>query len=267
MRTAFSASSQMAKSRLRRENAPKASGTETAMRRASKRSASKSSSERIALSRATMEPAAGISPLMSPEPTHARRSKTSFSRSGSIGGFVTCAKRSRRYSAMGVRRSKNASAASSPIESVGSFAVASTPMTSLSSSRVQPKRCRAAFVSPPAIGSTRSCSGKPQLRTTSRKSARSRRSLRNCSVVTTSPEAKRTMRRPPGPRRPRSTTASSPKSTIPASEAHSTLLLAVRHQRSGRNPVRSRAAPIVSPSANTMAAGPSHGSTVGTCAS
>ncbi len=37
---------------------------------------------------------------MSPEPTHARRSKTSFSRSGSIGGFVTCAKRSRRYSAL-----------------------------------------------------------------------------------------------------------------------------------------------------------------------
>ena len=84
----------------------------------------------------TMLPGAGTSPLVAPLPTHARMSNTNPSRSASIGGFVTCAKRWRRYSVTGMRRSRNGSAASSPIDDTASVPSASGPTTPSSSSLV-----------------------------------------------------------------------------------------------------------------------------------
>ena len=206
--------------------------------------------------------------MVSPLPTHARMSNTKPSRSASIGGFVTCAKRWRRYSVTGTRRPKNGSAASSPIDQTGSAPAASGETTPLSSSCVYPKRTRSRRSAASSIaGATGSGISKRQDATVARKSAPAPRDVRNASGRISSPVAKRTAMRSPGPSRPRSTIGSAPKSTMPASDAASTLPDSVRHQRIGRKPLRSSAAPTRSPSAKTIAAGPSHGSTVGTCAS
>ena len=47
----------------------------------------------------------------------------------------------------------------------------------------------------------------------------------------------------------------------PVSDARITRSSVVCHHRAGRSPLRSRVAPTTSPSVNTIAAGPSHGST------
>ncbi len=83
-----------------------------------------------------MLPGAGTSPFVSPLPTNARMSNTNPSRSASIGGFVTCAKRWRRYSVTGWRRARNAGAASSPIDHIGSTPPASDVTTCFNSSAV-----------------------------------------------------------------------------------------------------------------------------------
>ena len=49
-------------------------------------------------------------------------------------------------------------------------------------------------------------------------------------------------------------------SSTPTSEERISCLSVVRYHRQGRRPFRSSTAPTVSPSENTMAAGPSQGS-------
>ena len=68
-----------------------------------------------------------------------------------------------------------------------------------------------------------------------------------------------TRRNWPGPRRPRRTVSAAVNGMAPASDARPTTWSVVTAKAAGRRPFRSTRAPTRSPSAKTMAAGPSHG--------
>ena len=63
----------------------------------------------------------------------------------------------------------------------------------------------------------------------------------------------------PGPRRPRRTVSAGSSGMAPASDATTTSRSRVTAKDAGRSPLRSTSAPTRTPSANTIAAGPSHG--------
>ena len=63
----------------------------------------------------------------------------------------------------------------------------------------------------------------------------------------------------PGPRRPRRTVSAAANGTAPASEATATSRSRVTANEAGRSPLRSTIAPTRTPSAKTIAAGPSQG--------
>ena len=63
----------------------------------------------------------------------------------------------------------------------------------------------------------------------------------------------------PGPSRPRRTVSDALNGTAPASDATATSRSRVTANAAGRNPFRSTSTPTCRPSANTIAAGPSHG--------
>ena len=63
----------------------------------------------------------------------------------------------------------------------------------------------------------------------------------------------------PGPSRPRRTVSAATNGIAPASEARPTTRSLVTAYAAGRSPLRSTNAPTRSPSAKTIAAGPSHG--------
>ncbi len=64
----------------------------------------------------------------------------------------------------------------------------------------------------------------------------------------------------PGSRRPRRSTSSGSKLSVPVSEAQTTQPSRLCSQRQGRSPLRSRIAPTARPSLKAIAAGPSQGS-------
>ncbi len=66
----------------------------------------------------------------------------------------------------------------------------------------------------------------------------------------------------PGPSRPRRVVSAGVNGTAPASEATATSRSRVTANAAGRSPLRSTSAPTRRPSANTMAAGPSHGASM-----
>ena len=159
-----------------------------------------------------------------------------------------------------------ARAVSLPIEPVGSAASrAIGASVTRRSSSVQPKASclarsgstrgtRGLFSGRSSMWTTRSDSHWPY----GRREARSR--LISLSGTTRS-RSRSTRKSLPGSSRPLASMSAAGMSSTPASEANTTQPSLVVSQRPGRNPLRSRVAPITRPSENATAAGPSQGST------
>ena len=187
---------------------------------------------------------------------------TSRSRRWSMAGFVTCAKRWRRYVESGrARPARGAMAESSPIEYTGSCPVwASGRNIAFRSSRVYPWRTWRASRASTGAGTGAPGSRATVLSSTHAPYGRRAASSRRRSAPVRKPWSGSTVRMPPGPRRPRRTVTPSGRGTAPASEATATSPSPHTATRSGRSPFRSRLAPQLRPSEKHSAAGPSHGS-------
>ncbi len=196
-------------------------------------------------------------------PSSTRRSMTTRSRSGSIAGFVTWAKAWRRWSATGRSRRPRPG---------GRGVVAHAPQRLVGLERhrldVEPGPLG---VEPGEVahGVARYARLRPAW--PARRGPRGPVATRRGSAGSAAPTcfasvSSRIARRPgstrsssPGPRRPRRTVSAALNGIAPASDATATRRSRVTANAAGRSPLRSTSAPTRWPSANTIAAGPSHG--------